>query len=64
MPGTVVEVLVSQGQEVKSGDPVLVVEAMKMESEIQAPIDGTVVGVLVAKGDAVTPDEVLIEIGH
>jgi pyruvate carboxylase subunit B len=62
MPGTIVEVLVKTGQHVKAGDPVLVIEAMKMESEVQAPISGTVINVFAAKGDAVTPDLALIEI--
>ena len=62
MPGTIVEVLVSEGDQVKAGDPVLVAEAMKMETEIQAPIDGTVKVINVAKGDSVNPDEILIEI--
>lgn len=63
MPGTVVEVLVNVGDSVKAGDPVLVAEAMKMETEIQSPIDGTVKAIHVAKGDTVNPDEILIEIG-
>ena len=62
MPGNIVEVLVAVGDVVKEGQPVLVTEAMKMESEVQAPIAGTVVDVHVAKGDRVTPGEVLIEI--
>jgi pyruvate carboxylase subunit B len=41
---------------------VLVTEAMKMETEIQAPIDGTVIAVNVTKGDSVNPDDALIEI--
>ncbi len=63
MPGTIVEVLVKLGDTVKAGDPVLVCEAMKMETEVQAPIAGQVRAVHVAKGDAVSPDEALIEIG-
>ena len=62
MPGTVIDVLVSEGQEVKAGDPVLVLEAMKMESEIPAPISGVVKAVNVAKGQAANPDDALIEI--
>ncbi|MDP3689212.1 MAG: biotin/lipoyl-containing protein, partial [Sulfurimicrobium sp.] len=62
MPGTIVDVLAQKGAAVKAGDPVLVIEAMKMENEVQAPISGTVVAVFVAKGDSVTPDEALIEI--
>jgi pyruvate carboxylase subunit B len=62
MPGTIVEVKVKVGDKVKAGDGVLVIEAMKMENEIQSPVAGTVVAIHVAKGDAVTPDQVLVEI--
>ena len=62
MPGTIVDVLVKTGQKVKAGDAVLVIEAMKMENEVQASISGIVIGVFVTKGDTVTPDEALIEI--
>ena len=62
MPGTIVEVLVKMGDSVKAGDPVLVTEAMKMETEVQAPISGKVTAVNVKKGDSVNPDEALIEI--
>jgi len=62
MPGNIVAVMVKEGDEVVSGQPLLVTEAMKMETEIQAPISGKVTGVFVAKGDSVNPDEVLIEI--
>lgn len=62
MPGNIVTVLVNEGDAVKAGQPVLVTEAMKMEAEVQAPIAGTVTGIFVAKGDRVTPGEVLIEI--
>jgi pyruvate carboxylase subunit B len=62
MPGTVIDVLVSEGQAVQAGDPVLVIEAMKMESEIPAPISGTVKAVNVTKGQAANPDDALIEI--
>lgn len=62
MPGNVVDVLVKEGDVVKAGQPVLISEAMKMETEIQAPIAGTVKAVHVAKGDRVTPGDLLIEI--
>ncbi len=62
MPGNVVDVLVSEGDVVKAGQPVLISEAMKMETEIQAPVAGTVKAVHVAKGDRVTPGDLLIEI--
>lgn len=62
MPGTIVAVKVKVGDKVKAGDGVLVIEAMKMENEIQASKTGTVVAVHVTKGDSVTPDESLLEI--
>ena len=62
MPGTVVAVLVTPGQQVQAGDPVLVIEAMKMENEVQAAVSGTVVNIYCSKGDAVTPDQALVEI--
>jgi pyruvate carboxylase subunit B len=62
MPGTIVEVLVKEGDNVKAGDPILVTEAMKMETEVQAPVSGKVNAIHVQKGDSVNPDEVLIEI--
>ena len=62
MPGTIVDVLVKEGDKVEAGSPVIVTEAMKMETEIQAPISGTVSEIHVQKGDSVNPDEALIEI--
>ena len=62
MPGTIVDVKVKAGDTVNAGDGVLVIEAMKMENEIQASKGGVVVAVHVKKGDTVTPDETLIEI--
>jgi len=62
MPGNVVDVLVSVGQQVKAGDAVLVIEAMKMENEVQAAIDGMIINIFANKGDAVTPDMALLEI--
>jgi pyruvate carboxylase subunit B len=62
MPGTIVAVKANVGDKVNAGDGVLVIEAMKMENEIQASTTGTVVAVHVKKGDSVTPDESLLEI--
>ncbi|MDC0661437.1 sodium-extruding oxaloacetate decarboxylase subunit alpha [Marinobacter sp. SS21] len=62
MPGNVVEVVVAVGDTVSAGQAVLVTEAMKMETEVNAGIDGTVQAIHVTKGDRVTPGEVLIEI--
>jgi methylmalonyl-CoA carboxyltransferase small subunit len=61
MGGTVVVVLVEAGAAVKSGETLLVLEAMKMETEVTAPKDGTVKSVDVAVGDAVQGGQVLIE---
>ena len=54
--------LVSEGDEVSAGDPVLIIEAMKMETEVKATKSGTVKAVSIAKGDRVAPGESLIEI--
>jgi pyruvate carboxylase subunit B len=62
MPGNIVDVLVKAGDTVKVGQAVLITEAMKMETEVQAPISGTVKAVHVAKGDRVNPGDVLVEI--
>ena len=53
MPGNILSVNVSQGQAVKSGDILVILEAMKMENEILAPRDGTVAQVVVTKGATV-----------
>ncbi|GHA92236.1 sodium-extruding oxaloacetate decarboxylase subunit alpha [Modicisalibacter luteus] len=62
MPGNIVDVLVAVGDSVKAGQAVLITEAMKMETEVQARVNGTVQAIYVAKGDRVTPGEVLVEI--
>jgi len=62
MPCNVLEVLVKVGQKVDAGQAVLVTEAMKMETEVTAPIAGIVKAVHVVKGEPANPDEVLIEI--
>jgi pyruvate carboxylase subunit B len=62
MPGNVVEVLVKKGDTVSAGQAVLITEAMKMETEVHADIDGKVAAIYVTKGDRVTPGEMLIDI--
>jgi pyruvate carboxylase subunit B len=62
MPGRVVSVLVRIGDKVKQGDAVLVIEAMKMQSRVPAPIDGAVRAVYVKDGDDVKTDETLIQL--
>ena len=62
MPGRVVKILVSEGSTVTTGDALLIIEAMKMESRVPAPIDGRVVAVLVSEGENVKTDETLIQL--
>jgi pyruvate carboxylase subunit B len=62
MPGTIVDILVAVGDQVNAGDPVLITEAMKMETEVQAPVAGVITAIHVKKGESVTPDESLVEI--
>ncbi|MDH4236551.1 MAG: sodium-extruding oxaloacetate decarboxylase subunit alpha [Nitrospira sp.] len=62
MPGRVVKILVAVGDRVKAGDPLLIVEAMKMESRVPTPIDGTVAAILASEGDNVKTDETLIQL--
>lgn len=63
MPGTVISFKVSQGQAVKRGDVLLILEAMKMENEIVAPADGIVKALCVAAGASVKAGETLVELG-
>ncbi len=60
MPGLVLDVRVSAGDTVKKGDPIIVLEAMKMENIIKSPTDGTVSKINVKKGVAVEKNQVLI----
>lgn len=60
MPGTILSVNVKPGDSVKSGQVLLILEAMKMENEIMAPTDGSIVEVNVAKGATVNSGDVLV----
>ena len=62
MPCNVIDVLVKVGQEVVEGQALLITEAMKMETEITAQINGSVKAIHIVKGEPANPDEVLIEI--
>ena len=63
MPGNILKVNVQNGQAVKAGTVLVVLEAMKMENEIMAPKDGTVTQVLVQKGSTVDTGAPLVVIG-
>ena len=63
MPGTVVDVKVANGAKVNEGDTVIILEAMKMENEINAPCSGTVTSVVVSKGESVDSGKVMLTIG-
>ena len=63
LPGNVLRIEVSEGQEVAEGDVLLVVEAMKMETEVKSPKAGTVNSILVAQGDKVVTGQAMVVIG-
>ncbi|MCA9755643.1 MAG: hypothetical protein KDA27_07570 [Candidatus Eisenbacteria bacterium] len=62
MPGTIVNVLIDEGESVAKGQPVIVIEAMKMQNEITAPIAGTIHGLKAGAGQAVEARALLCEI--
>ena len=63
LPGSVIKVNVTEGQAVKKGDTLLVLESMKMENPILAECDGTVAKIAVAAGQSVMQDDLLVVIG-
>ena len=62
MPGTILDIRCSAGQQVQAGDILFILEAMKMETEIVAPADGTVASVLVKSGDMVETGAALVSL--
>ncbi|PTY77041.1 pyruvate carboxylase [Heyndrickxia sporothermodurans] len=62
MPGTVIKLMVSKGDRVNQGDHLMITEAMKMETTVQAPFSGVVKELYVQNGEAITPNDLLIEI--
>lgn len=62
MPGNVVKVLVEEGQEVQEGNPIVIVEAMKMEITLYSSISGKISRINVKPAEQVDPDRVLVEI--
>jgi 3-methylcrotonyl-CoA carboxylase alpha subunit len=64
MPGRIMSVSVSAGDAVTKGQPILILESMKMENTIASPIDGTVSAVHVGAGDSVQHGQTLVEIAQ
>ncbi|KAJ9109170.1 hypothetical protein QFC21_000499 [Naganishia friedmannii] len=64
MAGVVIEVRVSEGSQVKAGDPLCVLSAMKMESVVSSPVSGKVKRVLVKETDSIAQGDLVVEIGH
>lgn len=62
LSGSVVNVLVTSGQKVKKGDPLVVTEAMKMETTITAPMDGKIGEIYATKGQAIISGDCLLEV--
>jgi len=62
MPGKVLKILVEVGQKVSAGDPLIILEAMKMEHTMRAALDGVVEAVLVNQGEVIAPGQLLVQI--
>ncbi len=59
MPGTIVKIPVDVGSRVKAGDTIVVLEAMKMETEVKTPTNGVIASIEVTQGDQVSADQVI-----
>ena len=64
MPGKIMDVFVEPGAEVKSGESILILEAMKMQNEIIAPITGKILKIYIKPGDIVNKDDIFMEINR
>lgn len=62
MPGTILDIKVKEGDSVKAGEVLMILEAMKMENEIMAPADGTVATINVSVGASVNAGDVLLSL--
>jgi biotin carboxyl carrier protein len=62
IPGTVLEIMIKAGQEVKKGDNLMILDAMKMKNRLKCPIDGIVKSIAVTDGDKVSKGTVLLEL--
>ena len=63
LAGSIIDILVSIGQQVNDGDPIIVIEAMKMETEIRANASGTIQSIAIKKGESIQSDQILMTIG-
>lgn len=63
LPGTITKLNVKKGQNIKCGEVLCILEAMKMENEITSPVDGTIIKTAVQQGSAVQTDDILVVIG-
>lgn len=62
MPGKILEILIEEDSPVELGDPVAILEAMKMENELKAPISGTVTSIVASEGESVDKNALILEI--
>jgi biotin carboxyl carrier protein len=62
IPGSVIEIFVSPGQEIKGGEVILTLDAMKMYTKVQMPFDGVIKSINVSKGDRIPKNTVMINI--
>ncbi len=62
MPGKLIDVLVREGSEILRGEPLVILEAMKMQNEIQSPVNGTVTKIMARPNTNVMKDDILVEI--
>lgn len=62
MPGKILELLIAEGDEVELGQPVAILEAMKMENELKAPVSGTIASIAVSENTNVEKNQLLLEI--
>src|SRR5699024_6103218 len=62
MPGKILEIMVTEGDEVELGEPVAILEAMKMENELKAPMSGRIAAIAAAEGDSLEKNALILEI--
>lgn len=62
MPGKIIEIMAEEGADINAGEPLLILEAMKMQNEISCPVDGVIKKVIIRQNDNVMKDDLLIEI--